>query len=66
MAPNCPTCHHVYMGADERLRCRINGLQAKPANAEGCRHFEREAGSDDEPMTWFKGAWVCDAQGRGD
>lgn len=52
-------------GADLVRRCRINGLKCSPANADGCRHYEREAGIDDQP--WFDGAWfVTPNQGRGD
>lgn len=68
MTAHCPTCRNAYMGADERLRCRINGLQAKPANAEDCKRYERDPGSDDEPMVWFDGAWCVTSglEGRGD
>lgn len=68
MKPECPICRPVYTGADERLRCRMNGLQATPANAEGCKRYEREPGSDDAPMVWLEGGWcvTSSTEGRGD
>lgn len=61
---DCMVCRHLYQGADLRHRCRQNGLLATPANAEGCKKFEREAGSDDVQAVWCGSAWRYDAESR--
>lgn len=66
MTPHCPSCRFIYRGADDRLRCRVNGLQATPANAADCKRYERDPGADDERMVWFDGAWHVAGEGRGD
>lgn len=43
----CQSCRHSYQGADLNLRCRVNGLLASKENAEDCKRYERETGSDD-------------------
>lgn len=63
--PHCPSCSLVYPGVDV-LRCRHNGLKASPANADGCKRFEREPGSDDERLVWYEDAWHVAGEGRGD
>jgi hypothetical protein len=56
-APDCDTCRRQMTGMDQIKRCRWNGLPTSAANADGCRHYEAEAGSDDTPQPWFAGAW---------
>ena len=65
---SCPTCVNAYDSADHKLRCRIHprGLICSPALAADCGRFEEEIGADAEESPWFKGAWCCDKQGRGD
>jgi hypothetical protein len=38
----CTSCANSYQGADLALRCRVNGLLASSANAEGCRNYRYE------------------------
>lgn len=64
MTADCSSCVNSYDGADNILRCRINGLQASKANAEDCKRYEREPGSDDAPRA--DRVWYCDRTGRGD
>ncbi len=53
----CPDCLHSMDGADNRLRCRKDGLKCSPALSEDCKHFEREAGADaKERDDWCR--WV--------
>lgn len=35
----CHVCTQLMNGADDLKRCRINGLEATAANADGCRKF---------------------------
>ncbi|HEY6020654.1 MAG TPA: hypothetical protein VIY48_12410 [Candidatus Paceibacterota bacterium] len=35
----CDACIHIMNGADDLPRCRINGLEASSANADGCKKF---------------------------
>ena len=65
---NCGDCANSYDGVDGNLRCRIHhaGLKCSPAAYESCTKFEREPGADSSESPWFKGAWHCDCQGRGD
>jgi len=64
---DCPDCRHSYDGSDGVLRCRIhsNGLKCSPAAADGCKTFEREAGTDGIESPAHR-VWFCDRQGRGD
>lgn len=66
--PHCPSCIHFMHSHDLRVICRRNGLPASSANADGCREFVRDPGSDDEPMVWFEGGWcvTSSTEGRGD
>ena len=48
----CHSCVKSYMGADSRLRCRINALSVSRALWEDCKQYEREPGSDDEIRDW--------------
>lgn len=55
----CTSCENVYQGSDKRLRCRINGLQAKPANSDGCKRFQIPSDSPAHRV------WFCEKPGRG-
>lgn len=57
---NCTSCIQVYQGSDLKHRCRLNGLIASKANSDDCKRYEREPGSDDEVMVWFKGGWCIE------
>lgn len=64
--PHCASCHFLMTSHDNRAICRVNGLAASPANADGCTKYLRETGSDDEPLV-FMGegiGWVLECEAR--
>ena len=63
MEPNCNSCRQQYMGADLEKRCRVNGLLCSPANADDCKRYEYEPGTDCDELEVI----VCaGCVGRGD
>lgn len=51
-APYCPACHHSHMQGQEVV-CGMFNVRATPLVAQDCTDFEREPGSDDEPLVFM-------------